>query len=115
MLQTQGLNFHLYGEHSSLLSLLSAEAAELHAIAKGLSAIAPTKALWKLAESDLIAIGNTSLSVGSNVKITKWVPQNDVLGHPNVKIFFTQGGTNSFNEVCPQSMYMCSTLQLYHL
>ena len=59
-----------------------AEAAELRAVAQGLSAIAPTKALWKLADSDLVQFGNNSLPVGSNVKIVKWVNQNDVLGIP---------------------------------
>ena len=76
--------------------------AELQAIAQGLSAVAPTKAIWKLAESDLVMLGNNSLPVTSNVKIVNWVPQNDLLGHPNVKVFFTQAGSNSFNEVCPQ-------------
>ena len=78
---------------------MSAEVAELKAIAQGLSAIAPAKALWKLSDSDRVALGNASISVGHNVKIVKWVNQNDVLGHPKVKVFFTQGGTNSFNEV----------------
>lgn len=73
--------------------------AELKAIAKGLSGVAPAKALWKLSDSDQVALGNSSISVGSNVKIVKWVNQNDVLGHPSVRAFFTQGGTNSFNEV----------------
>ena len=68
-------------------------------IATGLSALAPTKALWKLSDSDLVAVGNASISAGSNVKIVKWLNQNDVLGHPSVKAFLTQGGTNSFNEV----------------
>jgi hypothetical protein len=76
-----------------------AEVAELKAIAKGLSGVAPAKALWKLSDSDQVALGNASVSVGSNVKIVKWVNQNDVLGHPRLKAFFTQGGTNSFNEV----------------
>lgn len=74
------------------------EAAELKAIAQGLSAIAPTKVIWKLAESDVIQLNSSQLSVGSNVRIVKWAPQNDLLGHPNVKVFFTQCGSNSFNE-----------------
>ena len=76
-----------------------AELAELKEITTGLSALSPTKALWKLSDSDLVAVGNASISAGSNVKIVKWVNQNDVLGHSSVKAFLTQGGTNSFNEV----------------
>lgn len=79
--------------------LLLSEIAELRAIAQGLSAIAPAKALWKLSDSDLVILGNSTLTLGSNVKTVKWAPQNDVLGHPNVKAFYTQGGANSFNEV----------------
>ena len=86
--------------HDRQSLLLPAEAAELRAIAQGLSALAPAKVLWKLSDSDLVMLENSSLSVGSNVKIVKWAPQNDVLGHPSVKAFFTQGGANSFNEVC---------------
>ncbi|DBB18915.1 TPA: UDP glucuronosyltransferase 2, polypeptide A3 [Trebouxia sp. C0006] len=84
--------------YASLGTTAIPEVAELKEIATGLSALAPTKALWKLSDSDLVAVGNESISAGSNVKIVKWVNQNDVLGHPNVKVFLTQGGTNSFNE-----------------
>ncbi len=79
--------------------VLHAEVAELRAIAQGLAAIAPTKALWKLSDTDRVMLNNSSLPVSSNIKAVKWAPQNDVLGHPNVKAFFTQGGANSFNEV----------------
>ncbi|XP_011548792.3 UDP-glycosyltransferase UGT5-like [Plutella xylostella] len=33
-----------------------------------------------------------------NVRIYKWVPQSDVLRHPNVKLFITQGGLQSTDE-----------------
>lgn len=34
----------------------------------------------------------------SNVRIVSWAPQNDVLGHPNVKAFVTHAGSNSIYE-----------------
>ncbi|KAK4872334.1 hypothetical protein RN001_014363 [Aquatica leii] len=33
-----------------------------------------------------------------NVVILKWVPQTDVLRHPNIKLFITQGGLQSLEE-----------------
>ncbi|XP_041972604.1 UDP-glucosyltransferase 2-like isoform X1 [Aricia agestis] len=33
-----------------------------------------------------------------NIKISKWFPQSDVLSHPKVKLFITQGGLQSTDE-----------------
>ncbi|KAI5633119.1 UDP-glucoronosyl and UDP-glucosyl transferase domain-containing protein [Phthorimaea operculella] len=33
-----------------------------------------------------------------NIRISKWLPQSDLLRHPNVKVFITQGGLQSTDE-----------------
>ncbi|KAJ8881185.1 hypothetical protein PR048_017658 [Dryococelus australis] len=34
----------------------------------------------------------------ANVKVSKWMPQQDILRHPKVKVFITQGGLQSTEE-----------------
>ncbi|XP_065170478.1 LOW QUALITY PROTEIN: UDP-glycosyltransferase UGT5-like [Atheta coriaria] len=51
----------------------------------------PYKILWKFED-------DTLPGKPKNVKITKWAPQQDVLRHPNVKLFITQGGIQSLEE-----------------
>lgn len=47
--------------------------------------------MWKF-ENDTIQ------GLPSNVKIWKWLPQDDLLAHPNLKLFITHGGLGSVLE-----------------
>lgn len=38
------------------------------------------------------------LNKTENIVTLKWVPQIEVLGHPNIKLFITHGGLQSINE-----------------
>ncbi|KAB0792678.1 hypothetical protein PPYR_14637 [Photinus pyralis] len=51
----------------------------------------PYTILWKFEAENL---PNKS----DNVIISKWLPQQDVLRHPNIKLFITQGGLQSSDE-----------------
>ncbi|PNF23957.1 hypothetical protein B7P43_G10050 [Cryptotermes secundus] len=51
----------------------------------------PQRVLWKWET-------NAMSEVPKNVKLVKWLPQQEVLAHPNVKLFITQGGLQSFQE-----------------
>ena len=78
----------------------AAEVHELKAIRDALAAIAPTKAIWKLHPTDLISLKerNVSLDIPANVMVMPFAPQNSLLGHPKLRAFLTQAGTNSFLE-----------------
>nr|WEU75335.1 uridine diphosphate-glycosyltransferases 33AP3 [Glyphodes pyloalis] len=51
----------------------------------------PYDVLWKWNQDELP--GRTD-----NIKISKWLPQSDLLRHPKVKLFITQGGLQSTDE-----------------
>nr|XP_042107410.1 UDP-glucuronosyltransferase 2B4-like isoform X3 [Ovis aries] len=42
--------------------------------------------------------GKTPDTLGPNTRLYKWIPQNDLLGHPKTKAFITHGGTNGIYE-----------------
>lgn len=49
--------------------------------------------LWKWEEDTIDGV-----ELPPNVKLSKWLPQQDVLGHPRIKLFVTQGGLLSTHE-----------------
>ncbi|GAB5353597.1 hypothetical protein AAMO2058_000048900 [Amorphochlora amoebiformis] len=52
----------------------------------------PMRVLWK------ISAGHVPEVDPNYIKIVSWMPQNDILAHPNTKLFITHGGRNSFEE-----------------
>ncbi|XP_040603237.1 UDP-glucuronosyltransferase 2B1 isoform X2 [Mesocricetus auratus] len=42
--------------------------------------------------------GKKPNTLGSNTRLYKWIPQNDLLGHPKTKAFIAHGGTNGIYE-----------------
>ncbi|RXN28589.1 UDP-glucuronosyltransferase 2C1-like protein [Labeo rohita] len=59
-------------------------------IASALAQI-PQKVLWRYG-------GEKPDTLGENTRIYKWIPQNDLLGHPKTRAFITHGGTNGLYE-----------------
>ncbi|XP_069904172.1 UDP-glucuronosyltransferase 2B13-like isoform X3 [Oryctolagus cuniculus] len=51
----------------------------------------PQKVLWRFD-------GKKPDTLGPNTQLYKWIPQNDLLGHPKTKAFITHGGTNGIYE-----------------
>jgi len=47
--------------------------------------------IWRLNNKD-------NVKLPDNVMISQWLPQNDILAHPNVKLFITHSGSNGQNE-----------------
>ncbi|MBN3292901.1 UD2A2 glucuronosyltransferase, partial [Polypterus senegalus] len=51
----------------------------------------PQKVIWKHS-------GETPTGLGNNTLLVKWIPQNDILGHPKTRVFVSHGGTNGIYE-----------------
>ncbi|CAG03843.1 unnamed protein product, partial [Tetraodon nigroviridis] len=83
------------GEHGvvvmSLGTLLGDLGPELSEIVASAFASLPQKVVWR-------HIGERPTSLGNNTLLVKWLPQNDVLGHPKTKLFISHGGTNGIYE-----------------
>ncbi|KAI5627496.1 UDP glucuronosyltransferase 1 family polypeptide a3 precursor [Silurus asotus] len=51
----------------------------------------PQRVLWRYT-------GVLPKDIPENVKVSKWLPQNDLLAHPKAKVFITHGGTHGIYE-----------------
>lgn len=51
----------------------------------------PQKVIWR-------HLGERPSNLGNNTLLVKWLPQNDLLGHPKTRLFVAHGGTNGVYE-----------------
>ncbi|XP_041948088.1 UDP-glucuronosyltransferase 2C1-like [Alosa sapidissima] len=83
------------GEHGvvvmSLGTLISALPREITEIIASAFARLPQKVIWRFT-------GTKPRSLGNNTLLLKWLPQNDLLGHPKTRAFVAHGGTNGLYE-----------------
>nr|XP_020139854.1 UDP-glucuronosyltransferase 2B4-like isoform X5 [Microcebus murinus] len=86
--QSSGENGVVVFSLGSMLSNMTEERANV--IAAALAQI-PQKVLWRFD-------GKKPDTLGPNTRLYKWLPQNDLLGHPKTKAFITHGGTNGVYE-----------------
>lgn len=56
----------------------------------------PQRILWKWE--------NQSQPMPANIKLSSWLPQQDLLGHPKVRLFITHGGLLSIQEAVYHSV-----------
>uniref|UniRef100_A0A2I2YYI9 Uncharacterized protein n=1 Tax=Gorilla gorilla gorilla TaxID=9595 RepID=A0A2I2YYI9_GORGO len=61
------------------------------------------KVLWRFD-------GKKPNTLGSNTRLYKWLPQNDLLGHPKTKAFITHGGTNGIYEAYKENVMKLSRI-----
>uniref|UniRef100_A0A8C1YLW7 UDP-glucuronosyltransferase n=1 Tax=Cyprinus carpio TaxID=7962 RepID=A0A8C1YLW7_CYPCA len=51
----------------------------------------PQKVIWRYT-------GPRTMTLGTNTLLLDWLPQNDLLGHPQIKAFVAHGGTSGVQE-----------------
>lgn len=83
------------GEHGvvvmSLGTLIKGLPSEITSeIAAGFAQL-PQRVIWR-------HLGERPHNLGNNTLLVKWLPQNDLLGHPKTRAFVAHGGTNGIYE-----------------
>ncbi|XP_041645323.1 UDP-glucuronosyltransferase 2A1-like [Cheilinus undulatus] len=83
------------GEHGVILMSLGTVIEELpHDLSEAIAAAfakLPQKVIWRHK-------GDKPAGLGNNTLLVDWMPQNDLLGHPKIKLFVAHGGTNGVQE-----------------
>ncbi|XP_041030905.1 UDP-glucuronosyltransferase 2A2-like isoform X1 [Carcharodon carcharias] len=83
------------GEHGIIVMSLGTMVSSLpmHISMKIAEAFAqvPQKVIWRYE-------GKIPSNIENNTLLTKWIPQNDLLGHPKTRAFISHGGTNGVYE-----------------
>ena len=89
------------GEHGvvvmTLGTLLNDPGPEISEMFASAFASLPQKVVWR-------HTGKRPVTLGNNTMLVKWLPQNDLLGHPKTKVFVTHGGTNGIYEAIYQGV-----------
>ncbi|XP_061001235.1 UDP-glucuronosyltransferase 2B4-like isoform X2 [Dama dama] len=97
--QSSGENGIVVFSLGSMVSNMSEDRAKV--IASALAQI-PQKVLWRYD-------GKKPDTLGPNTRLYKWLPQNDLLGHPKTKAFITHGGSNGVYEAIYHGIPMVGT------
>ncbi|KAK9542470.1 hypothetical protein VZT92_000330 [Zoarces viviparus] len=83
------------GEHGVIIMSLGTLIGELpHDLADEIAAAfakLQQKVIWRYK-------GDRPATLGNNTLLVDWMPQNDLLGHPKMKLFVAHGGTNGVQE-----------------
>ncbi|XP_069782679.1 2-hydroxyacylsphingosine 1-beta-galactosyltransferase isoform X2 [Narcine bancroftii] len=61
-----------------------------HTLAGALARL-PQKVMWRYS-------GKKPSNLNNNTRLVEWIPQNDLLGHPNIRGFLSHGGLNGIFE-----------------
>ncbi|XP_064192102.1 UDP-glucuronosyltransferase 2B1-like [Anguilla rostrata] len=83
------------GEHGVIIMSLGTIFSELpHDLADEIAAAfaqLPQRVIWR-------HTGDRPATLGNNTRLVSWMPQNDLLGHPKIRVFVAHGGTNGIQE-----------------
>ncbi|AGQ20380.1 egt [Clostera anastomosis granulovirus A] len=82
----------IYVSFGSSLDAITMDASLLTEMIRSFASVS-CGVLWRIDESV-----HSSYNVSSNVFTQNWFPQRDLLNHPKVKLFLTQGGVQSVDE-----------------